>query len=155
MSDALKTIEECFQEFRRGIARCEAATAFDRADLLDAQNRLNRLRDRYVAKTNNLTTLEHEALSKVFDQDVFIKGMLDGRQIGEHVKKRGGAIIRTTANAPIELHAETSAMSYFRDWRVEVSDVKGRPHEVDHLKNLKEAEMRIDAAIRTARSATT
>lgn len=157
MSDALKTIEEYFQAFREGIARCEAAPIFQRADWLDAQNRLARLRDRCIAETTRLTRFEREVLSKVFDHDVFIQGMLVGRQIGEHVTKRGDAaiIIRTTSNAPIELNVKTSAMSYFRAERVTVVDAKGQPHDVHHLRQLKEAERRIDAAIRKARSEST
>jgi hypothetical protein len=151
MSDALRTIEEYFQAFRDGIARCEAAPAFNRADWLDAQNRLARLRDRYVAERADLAPTQLQALSKVFDKDVFIQGMLDGRQIGEHVTKRGGGVIGTVQNARIELDIETSAMSYFSGEQVNVLDVKGEPHEINHLEGLKEAERRIEAAIRKAR----
>ena len=153
MSDALETIEEYFQEFRDGIVRCEAALQFNRADLLDAQNRLARLRDRYIAEKDDLSLFERKALSKVFEKDVFIQGMLNVRQIGEHVTKRsGGAVIlRTPANAPIELDCQTSAMSYFGASRVLVGDAKGQKHQVDHFEQLKEAESRISAALRKAR----
>ncbi len=152
MSDALKRIEEYAQPFRDGIARCEAAAAFNMADWIDAYNRLARLRDRYDAEKDHLTPSERQALSKVFDNDVFIKGMIAVRQIGEHVTKRGGAVITTTGNAPISLDVETSAMAYYAAPRVKVADVKGQPQEVNHLERLQEAQKRIDAAILRARS---
>lgn len=77
---------------------------------------------------------------------------LEARQIGEHVTKRGGAVITIASNAPIELDLETSALSYFAAPRVNVPDVEGQWHEINHLERLREAERRIDAAIRRARS---
>jgi hypothetical protein len=111
-----------------------------------------RLRDRYVAEGRNLTPSEHQALSKVFEKDAFIQGMIDARQIGEHVTNRGGAVIRTTSNVPIPLDFETSAMSYYAAPRVRVADVEGQPQDVNHLERLQEAQKRIDAAILRARS---
>jgi hypothetical protein len=85
-------------------------------------------------------------------QDVFIEGMIDARQICEHVTNRGGAVIRTTGNAPIPLDVKTSAMSYDAAPRVKVADVNGQPQDVNHLERLQEAQKRIHAATLQARS---
>jgi hypothetical protein len=154
MSDALKRIEEYVQAFRDGVARCAAASEFNRADWLDAQNRLARLRDRYRAEQKQLTPLERSALSRVFDDDVFIQGMINARQLGEHVTRaRPPFTIRTVDNVPIELHYETSAMSYFAAERVTVPDATGQSHDINHLEHFREAEKRIEAAIQRARAA--
>ncbi|HEY9463225.1 MAG TPA: hypothetical protein VIR54_09065 [Vicinamibacterales bacterium] len=153
MSDALERIEEYAQAFRDGIARCEGAL-FNRADLLDAYDRLSRLRDRYLKEKPHLTPTQRLALAKVFEDDRFIEGMLNARQIGEHVTKRGPVVtIRTADNAPITFDAvQSSAMAYFAGPLVQLPDVHERLHEIDHLGQLREAEKRIDAAIQRARS---
>lgn len=149
--DSLTVIEEYFEAFRDGIVRCETASVFSQPDWMDTLNRLARLRDRFLAEKPHLTEPQRRSLSKAFEEDVFIKGMLEGRQISEHVTRRGGAVIRTSANAPIKLDFKTSAGSYFSSSCVTVFDLQGKPHKVNHLEQAKEAERRINVAIRNAR----
>jgi hypothetical protein len=149
---ALNRVQKYVQEFCEALARCDIASIFSSADHQDALNRLARLRDRFQAERRHLTHGEARALAKALDEDAFIQGMLDGRQIGEHVTNRRGAVIRTPRGTPITLEAQTSAMSFFADQLVRVSDVKGNLHELDHLARLKEAEKRIVAAMRNAAS---
>ena len=146
MSDALERIEQYAQDFREGVARCAAASMFKMADVLDAYNRLNRLRDRYRYEACRLTPSERHALTKVFDDDVFIRGMLEARQIGEHVTQRrpGPVTIRTVGNAPIDFDCKSSsALAYFAGPLVEMPDVDGQSHDINHLEQLREAEKRI------------
>ncbi len=80
------------QAFYEIVARCGASTTYDMDLYEDAFNRLSRLRDRYEHEKDHrtLTTLQLTTLRKVFEDDPLIKGMLNARQIGEHVQKRGG-----------------------------------------------------------------
>jgi hypothetical protein len=152
----LEKIQEYFQEFRDSINRCKTE-GFQRANFIDAYNRLARLKDRYEAENDNLTAGQQKALFKVFKDDPFIEGMLHARQIGEHVTKRSGPgpITRTAGNAAIKLDLETSAMAYFADRTVTVPDVNGEPHTVDHLAQLRVAETRVGAALERALLSTT
>jgi len=154
MSDALRKIAIYFQDFLDGITRLNAATVFSQANLLDTVNRLARLKDRYLVQRDSLSPSERKALFKVFEDDPFIDGMIASRQIGEHVIKRGGAIIRTPDNAPIELHFETSAMGFFGAPRVEVLDREQKPHFVDHIRHLEETAKRVGSALRRAQTET-
>jgi hypothetical protein len=151
MTAGLERIEEYFQAFREAIGRCRSAAAFQAADWQDAYARLSRLRDRYLKEREALAPSERNALMKVFEQDTFIEGMMDMRQVGEHVIKRGGPVIRTTSNVPITLDVQTSAKAMYAAPQVNLVDVRGDPHRIDHLKLLQEAEKRIDAALRNAR----
>jgi hypothetical protein len=40
-------------------------------------NRLSRMRDRYMHEKSNLDSTERRALAKVFEEDVFIEGLLN------------------------------------------------------------------------------
>ena len=148
-SEALQRIESYFDEFCKGVKDCLTTQLFVRGDLLDAYSRLARLRDRFRAEKNNLNPSALAALSKVFENDTFIKGMMHIRQVGEHVKRRGvdDLVIWTTGNAPITLSAETSAMSMFSAFCVTVTDNLGKPHPLNHLQMLQEAEKRITKAM--------
>jgi hypothetical protein len=108
---------------------------------------LGRLRDRYEHEKANLTIDERRALEKVFDNDTFIEGMMQFRQVSEHVIRRGGARITTTRNVPIQLTVESSAMAVFAAPVVVLPDNMRKPHTIDHLKMLEEGERRIHAAL--------
>src|SRR5437870_2119041 len=113
MSESFDRIEKHFVAFSEGIERCRTAKTFNAADWQDAYNRLSRLRDRYLNEKPNLSASEQAALDKVFEHDSFIKGLLDIRQIGEHVQKRTLPVIPVYTKTPITLHAETSAGAVF------------------------------------------
>ena len=150
MSEAFDRILPYVQAFSEGIDRCRSATKFSAADWEDAYNRLNRLRDRYTHEEPNLDPSERQALQKVFEQDLFIKGLLDIRQIGEHVQKRTNPEIRLFTNAPIYMPVETSAGAFFASPTVRLPDTSGDLHLTDHLRNLEEAEQRVKRAVSRA-----
>ena len=150
-SEALQRIEGYFKAFRAAIERCRTTAGFDPADWQDAYGRLARLRDRCLEERPNLNTSEREALSKVFEHDTFTEGMMNIRQVAEHVKKRGDFMIRTTGNVPITLDSESSAMAVFSGPTVFLTDTAGNTHRLDHLEMLEEMEERIAAAISKAR----
>jgi hypothetical protein len=151
VTDALRKIEEDFEAFSDLLSRCRSADVFKRADWMDAYGRLVMVWDRYWKERALLTSNERTALQKVFENDAFIKGLSDLRQIGQHVIKRGRPVIRTVHNAPIELDFETSARSAFAGRSVRVPDVDGKTHRIDHEEMLLEAERRIRAALIAAR----
>jgi hypothetical protein len=147
MSDALERIAQYFDEFRESVNRCRSADTFRPADWKSAYGALGRLRDRYEHEKANLTIDERRALEKVFDNDTFIEGMMQFRQVSEHVIRRGGARITTTRNVPIQLTVESSAMAVFAAPVVVLPDNMRKPHTIDHLKMLEEGERRIHAAL--------
>ena len=153
MSEALDKIIESMRAFSDGIARCRTTT-FAAADMQDAYNRLNRLRDRYLHEKRNRTldAIEEQALRKVFEEDRFIQGMLDGRQIGEHVQKSSGQhpVILLTKNSPIALCVETSAGSFFAGLITTARDTQGMVYSINHLEQLGEAENRIQRSLERA-----
>jgi hypothetical protein len=153
MSEALDRILVYVSAFSEGIARCRPAT-FNAADVQDAYNRLSRLRERYLheKRNRNFDAIEEQALRKVFEEDRFIKGMLDGRQIGEHVQKTSGdhPVILLTKNSPITLCVETSAGSFFGGPIVTVRDTQEMVYSINHLEQLAEAENRIQRALEHA-----
>ena len=67
-------------------------------------------------------------MERVFEHDVFIKGLMNIRQIGEH----------------------TSAGEMFEGPIVSLNDSSGTPHTVIYLKNFHTAEHRISKAIAKA-----
>ena len=152
MTEALMRIDEDFMAFRDAVARCKSASAFQRADLQDAYARLARVRDRYLKERPVLARSEQRALARVFDDDTFFQGMMDLRQVGEHVVKRTGPTVRTIGNAPIDLDCETSARSAFAAPEVTLADTRGESHRIDHLELLQEADRRIQTALRNAQS---
>jgi len=114
--------------------------------------RLGRLRERYVNErdSHTLDSVEHEELRKVFEEDVFIKGMLDGRQISEHIHKRSGGqpVIRRKDNSPIPLSVQVSAESFFGGPVLPMpDDLRRTTQPVTHLDQLEEAERRIKRAL--------
>lgn len=154
MSEALNRILPYALAFSEGVDRCRTATAFKAADWQDAYNRLSRMRDRYIHERSNLDPSELQALIKVFEEDTFIQGLLNIRQIGEHVQMRKEPVIRLMTNAPFPLVAETSAGSVFAGPVVTLQGPKGQVNPTDHLQNLTEAESRIQRAFTRATNAT-
>ena len=146
---AIDRIIEAARAFSEGVASCHAAP-YNSADYQDAYNRLNRLRERYIKEKSSLDPSEQQALAKVFEDDRFIEGMLNIRQVGEHVKHRTGAVLRTTSNAPIILFAEVSAGSMFAGAVVQLRDTAGQLHVTNHLRNLEEAEKKVKRALSRA-----
>ncbi len=152
MSEALSRIEDYITAFSEGIERCATASTFKPADWQDAYNRLSRLRDRYKKEQSNLTASEKKVLAKVFEDDRFIKTLLDTRQIGEHVTKRTAPTIALyTTGAAAQIPCEVSALPMFAGPSVTIPDIDGRPHQIDHLQNLREAECRITTALARAK----
>jgi hypothetical protein len=152
MTEALERIAAYFEEFREAVNDCRTAASFRAADWKEAYGALGRLRDRYVHERETSTSEERLALEKVFENDTFIEGMMEVRQVSEHVVRRSpGPLIRTTGNVPIQLTVESSAMAIFSAPIVILRDITNVPHRVDHLKMLEEAEQRIGAALERAR----
>ena len=94
---------------------------------------------------------ERTALSKVFENDIFIKDLLKIRSVGSHIQsdvalRRGALELRHKSGASIHLVAETSAKALFEAAVTILNDAQGRPKTINHLENLEEAKKRIAAA---------
>jgi hypothetical protein len=155
MTDGLKRIAAYYDEFCQSVEVCRAAAAasYRSLDWKAAYSALGRMRDRYRHERGGLALGEQTALKKVFENDAFIEGLMDFRQVGEHVIRRGGPVIRTISNAPVRLTVESSAMAVFAGPVVVLPDITGAEHTIDHLKLLQEALRRIGAALERARVA--
>ncbi len=149
-SEAFKTIKIYHERFRESIENCKKAVIFNPADCEDTYARAARVRERYMEEKANSTLgpSELNALSKVFENDVFTQGMMNIRHVGEHVTKRGDFIIRTTKNEAIKLPAATSAMAMFAHSTVILNDTAGKSHHISHFELLEELKQRYDAAIK-------
>lgn len=156
MTDPLERIEAYFLEFGQAIVDCRSGTEFRAGDWKEAHAALGRLRDRYLHEKKDLTPEQRAALQKVFEDDVFIAGMMAVRQVGEHVKHVSqGAVgprITTLQNAPIQLTVSSSAMAMFAAPTVVLHDVNNVPHRIDHRERLKEAQRRIGLALAKAKN---
>jgi hypothetical protein len=149
--EALQRIEAYLTEFEESVEACRSASSKP-VDWKAAYGALGRLRERYQHEAKNLTGEQRAALEKAFDDDPFIKGMMELRQVAEHVVRREpGPLIRTTQNAPVQLTVESSAMAVFAAPVVILRDTSNVAHTVDHLKMLEEARGRIRAALKRAR----
>lgn len=154
-SETLRRIEMYFEDFRSAIEKCRSAKAFIAADWQDAYTRLARLRERFMIERTELDRLQYQALAKVFEDDSFTKGMLEIRQVGEHIKRRHQFTIRTVRNEPIALDPESSAMAVFSASIVTLSDIDGNPWHIDHIEMLQEMEKRVASALKRARGVAT
>jgi hypothetical protein len=150
VTDGLRRVLKDFEEFCQSVENCRAVSSSKPVELKAAYGALSRLRERYKLEKDNLDDGERTALKKVFEDDVFMEGLMDIRQIAEHVIKRKDPVIYTTGNAPITLLAKTSAGVMFAGSSVTVYDTSGSPHRVDHLNNLETAERRIRGSIARA-----
>jgi hypothetical protein len=128
MTASLERVTAYFEEFRESVNGCRSADSFKLGNWKGAYGALGRLRDRYLHEKGELTSAQRAARQKVFENDTFIEGMMELRQVGEHVIRRGEPLIRTTGNAPIRLTVETSAMAVFAAPIVVLRDVKNTPH---------------------------
>ena len=88
ISDALTRILNDARDFFDKVEQLKRAAPLNPADVRDAYGRLNRLRERYIKEREEraLDPDEVKALAKAFEEDVFIKAMLNARQISEHVQ---------------------------------------------------------------------
>jgi hypothetical protein len=150
----LSRILAAAREFSSLLDKHSKATKHDPADCEDVYNRLSRLKNRFdhEVSRHTLTQSELVALRKVFKEDDFIKGMLDGRQIGEHVQKRsgGGPRIPLYTNQRIRLTDEVSAGAFFGNPIFSFKDASGEIQYHNHKDKLREAERRIKEALRRA-----
>jgi hypothetical protein len=147
VTEGFTWVRKYFDEYCQGVENCRAADPATPVVLKAAYGALHRLRDRYEHEKKGLDEKERMALEKVFEHDVFIKGLMNIRQIGEHVIHRKGATLFTLANTQFTLPVQTSAGMMFASRLVTVDDTNGVRHTVDHLKYLAEAERRIGKAI--------
>ena len=149
----LDRIRRKAQAFYDIVARSATATPYDIDLCVDAYNRLSRLRDRYEHEKVNhtLTPLQLTALKKVFEDDEFIKGMLNARQLGEHVHKRSGGerVVQLYTNQPIYMPVEVSAEAFFGGPIYVIKGPNGKVH-YHHLDQLQQAERRVRAAMQRA-----
>jgi hypothetical protein len=138
------------------VEACRSAESFRPIDWKAAYGALGRVRERFLHEKKNLAPAQQAALQKVFEEDVFIKGMMALRQVSEHVthvrRDAPGPRISTIQNAPIQLTVESSAAAAFSVAVPVLRDVMNKPHAIDHLKMLEEAQRRICAALVRARS---
>ena len=106
------------------------------ADIKDAYNRLDQLRERHKHEAPGLEPAAKAALENVFEENAFIKGMCKARVVGHHVTAFD-AVLRNIDNSPIRITAGTSGATVFADRRVNLVDLQGqvhrvRPHSVAH-----------------------
>jgi hypothetical protein len=139
-----------FGYFQECIDRCRKASDFHAPDWEDAYARLARLRERYRDEKGDLAPFERKALSKVFEEDPFTKGMMQIRQVAEHIEINESFTIRATDNAPLVFGTETTAQAMFSAAVPNLIDIHGEPQRIEHLKMLEEMERRIAKAIATA-----
>jgi len=149
-SNSLRGIESYFEDFCLSIERCRTASVFHAADWQDAYTRLARLRERYKADEGGLLPFERKALSKVFEHDPFTQGMMQIRQVAEHIHRNDTFTVRTPGNAPVVLDTDSSAKAVFSSSTPTLIDTAGQPHRLDHLQMLQEMERRMAKAIAKA-----
>jgi len=104
MTDRFDRIEKAFDNFRSKVEQCRDEANSNMADIQDAYNRMDILRNRYkyeayVARSLNST--EIEPLQNVFHQYAFMEGMQKIRVIGHHVT--GDLHLYDINNSPFEL----------------------------------------------------
>jgi hypothetical protein len=151
-SEGLTRIKSYFEDFSNAIEHYKQSEQHDAANCQDAYERAARIRERFRDEATNSTLQpgERMPLSKVCDNDPFIKGMMNFRHVGDHIKKKDDFIIRTRSNEPITLPAATSAMALFAYPIVTLNDIHGKPHRINHLEMLEEGQRRFAAAITKA-----
>ncbi len=156
-SDALQIIEEKFREFCAQIERCRTAQPVDLADLQDAYSRLARLRVRYEREKDqrNLNRSELEPLSNVFEHNIFIEGLMNIRNVGDHVEKHESFRVSTPDKQTWTFEPGSSARSFFDSAAPNVAapnvvDSAGISRRIEHVNWLGEAEKLIASAIARA-----
>jgi hypothetical protein len=154
MTDRFERIEKAFEDFRSKVEHCRDPAKSDMADIQDAYDRLNRLRNRFKYEAHiahSLDSAEMDALQKVFEKNAFIEGMCKNSVIGRHVM--GDPLLYDINYVPFELAVGVSGATVFVKRRVSVPDTKGESHDIDHLKSLSQAVECIGRAIAKAKDA--
>jgi hypothetical protein len=150
----LERIASYLDEFRRAVEDCRhsarSSDLFRPEHWKNAYGALGRLRDRYKHEKDRLTPAQRDALQKVFENDHFIRSMMEIRQVGEHVTRRCPITLCTDEN--IHFECETSANDVFAAPIVTVLDKKGEPQRIDHLAWFEETLKRIQRAFDRARA---
>jgi hypothetical protein len=150
----LERIASYLDEFRRAVEDCRhsvrSSDLFRSEYWKNAYGALGRLRDRYKHEKDRLTPAQRDALQKVFENDHFIRSMMEIRQVGEHVTRRCPITLCTDEN--IHFECETSANDVFAAPIVTVLDKKGEPQRIDHLAWFEETLKRIQRAFDRARA---
>jgi hypothetical protein len=156
MTGRFDRIEEAFEDFRSKVVELCDGPNLKKADIQDAYDRLNRLRDRYwheAYRARSLNSTEREALQKVFEENAFIEGMCKLRVIAHHVT--GDLLIYDINYSAFELVAGTSGATAFAKPRVTLIDKNGQSHDIDHLKSLTQAVDLIARAMAKAKASRT
>jgi len=131
---------------------------FKPADFKNAYAALTHLQARFEHESNrdSLTPHQLKMLRNVFEENDFMIGMFEVRQIAEHITKSsdGGPVVRLYATGMrIELPVETSVESFFGKPVLILADVHGKvwyDDPYDHAKQLAKAEQHLKRAIQRA-----
>jgi hypothetical protein len=151
-SESLKRIKSDIDDFHTAVEEFKSATVFNRKDCRDAYAGASRVRDRFKEeeKRGDMTPGGRKVLSNVFNENVFTKGMMQIRQVGEHVVQNTDFTIRTPHGAPIILPATVSAMAMFSNFTVTLNDTTGRTHQINHCIWLSELDKSFRKALEKA-----
>ena len=150
-SEALQSIEVDFEGYRRQIEKCRAAPSFDPEDWKNAYSSLGRVRERYLEENPLLTDSEREALRNVFEEDKFTRGMMEIRQVAEHIQRKQSFIVWTPDRQPWTFEVESSARAFFASATPIVRDSAGILRHIEHLKWLEAWEGAVAKAIDKAK----
>jgi hypothetical protein len=112
MTDSLERIESEFQLFRDKVGQCRNRMGDIREAMGDIRNAYDRLyytaqRYEHEAKARSLSKTEYAALSKVFEEDMFIISMLKVRGISNHVVM-GTVTLYPVDSSPFEITSKSS-----------------------------------------------
>ena len=156
-SEALKRIRDDFEAFCEAIDRCRTSDGIGPETFKDAYASAARVRERYLKEREHLTRPVIGDLDNVFCDGYFTKGMMQMRNVAEHVKLerpfqiviRLGSPFQIDSHQykPIELSADSSALTLFPGRWVDLKDTSGNQHQMDHLKQLDELKRRISKAL--------
>jgi hypothetical protein len=147
MTDALKRIEEEFEEFRSLVEHCRNEATPDMAVIKDAYDRFYRLSERYEHEhdAHTLSPTEEAALRKVFKKNKVIESVGRLRAIGAHVET-GDVELLDPNKVSFTLTAASSEAALFAAPCVNLTDKKGQIIRINHIRWLTEAVDRIARA---------
>jgi hypothetical protein len=150
-NSALGRIEDYFDFFCYLYEKHKGLKEYKPKDIEGLYASLYRVKERYLAEQDRLLIPERDALSKVFEYDNFIKGIMNIRLVAEHAKRNKNYEICYPNNSSILLTPQTSPHAMFCGHEVIVEDCFGGPHKIEHIKFLDEAQFRIKRAIKRAK----
>jgi hypothetical protein len=150
MTDGFKRIENDVQAFCEKVAQCGDKDNSNMQDFRDAFGRMGRTRDRFLYERETLEPSERAAFEKVFENDKFMEGMGEVRNISEHVEK-GDVTLSRLDNSTFTITAKSSAAAMFADRVVYLTDTDGFQQRWDHNEQLNEAARRINSALGKAK----